>query len=738
MSLRRAVLLPLLLLVSPGPALATINIGLCDFGQGSALLDHLIVNHGFDATYTRYSMGSGGSFASVTDFSVQDVWLVPSFGDSRSYSGLYSNTAFQSGSAFSRVLITGMFPDVIHPANEAASMLMMNALRWSAQGGRPGLIVLDDHNYAGYWWLPRSWGVPSLTAFGCAEGVYILQPQHPVLAGLTNALLSNWHCSADDVFEYNDVPGWTTLFRGDGWVLTIVREFCVAPDDCDGDGVPDASDNCPSIPNADQADGDADGVGDACDNCPAVANADQADGDANGIGDACQDTDGDGVIDIADNCPRAANAGQEDADADGVGDACDLCPGHDDRQDADHDGVPDACDNCPAAPNPSQADGNGNGVGDACDDRDGDSVVDADDNCVDVPNPGQENADRDALGDACDACTDTDHDGFGNPGYPGNTCPVDNCPSDYNPDQRDSDGDGVGDACFFCATLHDLPAYSAVVQGSMTAKLSAASYGGGTWFGTEFTGTACVGQARLQGARFYDGDTPGNIVATGATGTVVRFLATHVYFPYTPNQIYGDIVTGGGAVKGIGAIYDLGGVIDTTGTHAALVGCTKAQADARHASEVFASLPPTQVLGDVHVQPDEELHITGGPNEVIEIESLRVDGGTVNPGCDRYDNRGPGTLFVSGDRTVVNVRKRLQLGNCAYVIPDGDVIFNVPGKGPSVRVGRQVVAGAILAPDRTLIVGGAGDDEYTDVHPWVRKLVTTGLTVMDNAQFLCY
>ena len=30
------------------------------------------------------------------------------------------------------------------------------------------------------------------------------------------------------------------------------------------DGVPDASDNCPAVPNADQADGDADGVGDAC------------------------------------------------------------------------------------------------------------------------------------------------------------------------------------------------------------------------------------------------------------------------------------------------------------------------------------------------------------------------------------------------------------------------------------------------------------------------------------------
>lgn len=42
--------------------------------------------------------------------------------------------------------------------------------------------------------------------------------------------------------------------------------------DTDGDGIVDASDNCPAITNSDQMDTDGDGVGDACDNCPSNGN----------------------------------------------------------------------------------------------------------------------------------------------------------------------------------------------------------------------------------------------------------------------------------------------------------------------------------------------------------------------------------------------------------------------------------------------------------------------------------
>ena len=120
------------------------------------------------------------------------------------------------------------------------------------------------------------------------------------------------------------------------------RPVCPEPkSDTDGDGIPDADDNCPNTPNSDQTDSNADGVGDACGG----------------------DLDNDGVEDTIDNCPGALNPRQVDTDQDGVG---------------------DACDNCPWASNSDQTDTDGDGDGDVCEppdsDMDGDGIPDADDN----------------------------------------------------------------------------------------------------------------------------------------------------------------------------------------------------------------------------------------------------------------------------------------------------------------------------------------------------------------------
>jgi len=121
--------------------------------------------------------------------------------------------------------------------------------------------------------------------------------------------------------QVSGLTGVVAVAAGDSHSLFIVEVTA----DADGDGVPDATDNCPNAPNADQTDADNDGVGDVCDNCPTVPNADQADADGDSAGDACDGCPND----PAKLDPGVCGCGvpETDGDADGVPDCIDLCPG---------------------------------------------------------------------------------------------------------------------------------------------------------------------------------------------------------------------------------------------------------------------------------------------------------------------------------------------------------------------------------------------------------------------------
>lgn len=54
------------------------------------------------------------------------------------------------------------------------------------------------------------------------------------------------------------------------FMFTVATHNSVESSDIDGDGIPDAIDNCPNSPNQDQEDSDNDGIGDVCDDTPDI------------------------------------------------------------------------------------------------------------------------------------------------------------------------------------------------------------------------------------------------------------------------------------------------------------------------------------------------------------------------------------------------------------------------------------------------------------------------------------
>ena len=168
-------------------------------------------------------------------------------------------------------------------------------------------------------------------------------PGEPAFAGSSGG----WEVVTFDLYAYlgHTVTirfhfGSDLYVRGLGW---FIDDFTIygsggTPQDTDGDGIPDAADNCPAVPNPYQVDSDDDGAGDACDNCLGLPNPDQGDMDGDGFGDAC------------DVCPEVSDPDQVDGDADGWGFECDC-----------DDEAPDV--------NPGMEEVPDNGIDDDCDGR---------------------------------------------------------------------------------------------------------------------------------------------------------------------------------------------------------------------------------------------------------------------------------------------------------------------------------------------------------------------------------
>ena len=243
------------------------------------------------------------------------------------------------------------------------------------------------------------------------------------------------------IFENPAAETWSVHVArssGSGEFQATATVFGAMGPDTDGDGVSDASDNCPAVANADQADLDEDGEGDACD----------SDDDGDGVADGqdsdpndasiCQDADADSCDDCS--VANAAEPGNDGTDTDSDG-ACDAGD-----PDDDGDGIPDTGDSCPLHATGDHTDSDGDGAGNVCDnDDDGDGLSDSDEATLGT-DPLDSDSDDDGVSDGDEVANltnplDSDSDDDGSPDG------SDNCPTVANADQTDSDNDGIGDVC---------------------------------------------------------------------------------------------------------------------------------------------------------------------------------------------------------------------------------------------------------------------------------------------------
>lgn len=218
---------------------------------------------------------------------------------------------------------------------------------------------------------------------------------------------------------------------------------------------------------------------------------------------------------------------------------------------------------------------------------------------------------------------------------------------------------------------------------------------------------------------------------TAATEIAVKFSGSKFYgYSYPGAYIGGDVATGGGSIKGQ-SFADIGGEVDTTGAHPFIPDCALAISDAATGSAALAAVSPTQSLGDLIISDGSSYDINVGSAEVAVIE---VDKLIIKP-LKMYGYAYGSTLNINLDGTnslVINAKKLAVGSSCQIIINGGDVedvIINVPGTGPSVRIARDAyVTVPILAPQRKIVA--SANSFCTNL--FAGKLIVKGSTISET------
>jgi hypothetical protein len=218
--------------------------------------------------------------ASFKQFDV--IYLHDSFGGLTQLAGI-KNTW---GAAITgRAVITGTHFEHCGGTTGGPCIAMRAALNWIHAGTGTGLLASTQisQNSANVMIpsIPPFNGITYLSNGGGFDLVHITEPGHLTMQGSTDATLSNFSNSSHSIFA--SIGSFTSVAEictvdvfypspcpSNGKMVPYYLVTSVSVADQDGDGVPDASDNCPTVANANQADANGNGVGDACESAPSV------------------------------------------------------------------------------------------------------------------------------------------------------------------------------------------------------------------------------------------------------------------------------------------------------------------------------------------------------------------------------------------------------------------------------------------------------------------------------------
>jgi choice-of-anchor A domain-containing protein len=241
-----------------------------------------------------------------------------------------------------------------------------------------------------------------------------------------------------------------------------------------------------------------------------------------------------------------------------------------------------------------------------------------------------------------------------------------------------------------------------------SGRISASGYGYAV--PVEVETSVCGTTGKLTGKVDGEVSIHEDLLFSAASGVAAKFKGTKAYgYPYPGIFVDGDLATAGGTLVGLEAFGVVAGTTDTMAGNPRVSECAQAQLDQLTASAALAALPATQSFPKTIVKNGATLDLNAGSGVVVyQFDDLILTPEKIYG--TPYASVLAVNLALDTDTVIINVTGKFSVGAACEVLVNGgdieDVIINVPGATPSVKVKSDaVVQPAILAPGRKLLTG---------------------------------